>query len=66
MVSKEEIAQNDYSLTAGRYVGVVPQIDEGFDYEERLAEIKLELKSLNDEAISLADQIQFNLNELGI
>jgi type I restriction enzyme M protein len=66
VVSKEEIAQNDYSLTAGRYVGVAPKIDEDFDYEVRMAEIKLELQSLNEEAISLAEQIQLNLIELGL
>jgi len=66
VVTKEEIATNDYSLTAGRYVGVAPQIDEYFDYEERMAEIKVELLSLNEEAITLAEQIQINLNELGL
>lgn len=66
VVTKEEIVTNDYSLTAGRYVGVAPQIDEDFDYEERMAEIKVELQSLNEEAITLAEQIQFNLNELGL
>ena len=66
VVTKEEIASNDYSLTAGRYVGVAPQIDEDFDYEERMAEIKVELQSLNEEAIILAEQIQMNLNELGL
>ena len=66
VVNREEIAQNDYSLTAGRYVGVAPQIDDDFDYEERMAEIKVELQSLNDEAIGLAEQIQLNLTELGL
>lgn len=66
VVKRDEIAQNDYSLTAGRYVGVAPQIDDDFDYEERMAEIKVELQSLNEEAIGLAEQIQFNLNELGL
>jgi type I restriction enzyme M protein len=66
VVTKEEIASNDYSLTAGRFVGVAPQIDEDFDYEERMAEIKVELQSLNEEAVTLAEQIQINLNELGL
>ena len=66
VVTREEIAQNDYSLTAGRYVGVAPQIDEDFDYEERMAEIKVELQSLNEEAVTLAEQIQLNLTELGL
>ncbi|NBW59674.1 MAG: hypothetical protein EBR41_03780, partial [Crocinitomicaceae bacterium] len=66
VVTKDEIARNDYSLTAGRYVGVAPQIDEDFDYEERMSEIKVELQNLNEEAFSLAEQIQLNLNELGL
>ncbi|MDI1317901.1 class I SAM-dependent DNA methyltransferase [Flavobacterium sp.] len=66
VVDKTEIANNDFSLTAGRYVGVAPQIDEDFDYEERMAEIKVELLSLNEEAVGLAEQIQLNLTELGL
>lgn len=66
IVKREEIAKNDYSLTAGRYVGVASQIDEGFDYEARMGDIKLELQDLNEEAIKLAEQIQTNLTDLGI
>ncbi|HPR32653.1 MAG TPA: N-6 DNA methylase [Prolixibacteraceae bacterium] len=66
VVTQAEIAQNDYSLTAGRYVGVASQIDEDFDYEERMGEIKEELKALNEEAIALAQTIQNNLEELGL
>lgn len=66
VVTIDEIARNDYSLTAGRYVGVAPQIDEDFDYEERMGEIKEELKALNEEAIALAQIIQNNLEELGL
>lgn len=66
VVSRAEIAANDYSLTPGRYVGVASQIDEDFDYEERMAEIKVELQRLNEEAAGLAQVIQDNLNELGL
>ncbi|MDA0193561.1 MAG: class I SAM-dependent DNA methyltransferase [Bacteroidetes bacterium] len=66
VVGQKEIATNDYSLTAGRYVGVAPQVDDGFDYEERMGEIKVELRSLNEEAVELANTIQENLNELGL
>jgi type I restriction enzyme M protein len=66
VVSQEEIADNDFSLTPGRYVGVAPQIDEDFDYEERMKEIKVELQGLNEEATELAQRIQDNLNELGL
>lgn len=65
VVSRVDIAANDYSLTPGRYVGVASQIDEDFDYEERMAEIKVELQGLNEEAAGLAQVIQENLKELG-
>ena len=66
VVSQSEIAENDYSLTPGRYVGVIDQIDEDFDYEAEMGVIKKELKELNSEANFLADQIQTNLNKLGL
>jgi len=66
IANREEIAKNDYSLTAGRYVGVASQIDEDFDYEARMADVKMELKDLNEEAVQLAEQIQTNLIDLGI
>ncbi|WP_225035286.1 class I SAM-dependent DNA methyltransferase [Winogradskyella sp. SM1960] len=67
IVNREEIKTNDYSLTAGRYVGVAPiEEEEGFDFDERMAEIKQELHLLNEEAVGLAQQIQTDLTELGI
>lgn len=66
MVSRKEIVENDYSLTPGRYVGVAPKIDEDFDYEERMVEIKFELQELNKESSKLAQQIQEALKSLGI
>jgi type I restriction enzyme M protein len=66
IVTQAEIATNDFSLTAGRYVGVAAQADDGFDFEERMAEIKLELADLDREATVLAGTIQEHLNELGL
>lgn len=67
VVSRKEIKENDYSLTAGRYVGVPPiEEEEGFDFDERMAEIKQELQLLNEEAVDLAQQIQTDLTELGV
>ena len=66
VVKRAEIAENDYSLTPGRDVGVVDQIDEDFDYKSAMANIKKELSDLNDEANDLAQQIQTNLDELKI
>ena len=66
VVKRAEIAENDYSLTPGRYVGVVDQIDEDFDYKAEMGIIKNELQELNAEANKLAQQIQNNLEELGL
>ena len=63
---RAEIADNDYSLTPGRYVGVVDQIDNDFDYVTEMDIIKERLEELNAEANVLAQQIQTNLNELGL
>ena len=54
----DEIKEQDYSLTPGRYVGVKIDIDMDFDYKGRMQEIHTELAQLNTEANSLMDQIQ--------
>ncbi|HGE3472209.1 TPA: DNA methyltransferase, partial [Escherichia coli] len=57
----------DWSLTPGRYVGVVPEeVDEDFDFEETLHDIHIELQGLNSEAIELAEKIARNFEELGV
>lgn len=66
VVSKAEIADNDFSLNPGRYVGVEDRLDEDFDYKSAMGSIKNELEELNAEATALAQQIQSNLDELGI
>ncbi len=67
IVDKETIVKNDYSLTAGRYVGIAPvEEDDDFDFETRMIEIKQELEGLNDEAITLAKTVSGTFNELGI
>ncbi|SDB09475.1 type I restriction enzyme M protein [Desulfonatronum thiosulfatophilum] len=67
LVDRAEIAANDWSLTPGRYVGVAPEMEEdGFDFEEALREIHVELEDLNTEAVRLAATIKKNFEELGI
>jgi type I restriction enzyme M protein len=58
VVDMEEIIEQDYSLTPGRYVGVQIDIDMDFDYRGRMAEIHTELAALNEEATQLMNQIQ--------
>ena len=63
-VSQAEIEAKDWSLSPGRYVGVDATTDDGFDYEERLAEIHIELEGLNEEAVALAKTIAENYKGL--
>ncbi|WP_111682815.1 type I restriction-modification system subunit M [Winogradskyella tangerina] len=58
IASLEEVEEQDYSLTPGRYVGVKIDIDMDFDYKGRMAEIHAELEELNAEANELMNQIQ--------
>jgi type I restriction enzyme M protein len=64
VVSQKEIEAKDWSLSPGRYVGVDMTTNDDFDYEERLREIHIELEGLNEEAISLAKQIQNTIKEI--
>ena len=66
LVSQSEVAENYYSLTPARYVGVEDKIVEDFDYITEMSNIKKELKKLDAEANVLAEQIQTNLKELGL
>ena len=54
----QEIAEKNYSLTPGAYVGVAEQEDDGVDCHERMNEIHVELAQLNQEANVLMDEIQ--------
>jgi type I restriction enzyme M protein len=67
LVDRGTIAEHDWSLTPGRYVGVAPEEqDEDFDFEEALRAIHIDLKGLNDEAVHLAALIAKNFEELGV
>ena len=67
LVDRAEIESSDWSLTPGRYVGVAPEEeDEGFDFEEAMREIHVELEDLNAEAVKLAATIKQNFEEMGI
>lgn len=57
IASREEIAEKNYSLTPGAYVGVAEVADDGVDFHERMNEIHEELKQLNAEANTLFEEI---------
>ncbi len=67
LVGKEELKENDWSLTPGRYVGVAPEEeDPDFDFGEAMRTIHSELEDLNVQAGDLVKKISENFKKLGI
>ena len=58
IVTIQEIEEKNYSLTMGAYVGVAEAEDDGVNFHERMNEIHVELKRLNNEAKVLMDEKQ--------
>jgi len=65
VASREEIAEQDYSLNPGRYVGIAARPeDEDFDFQTRLTELNEELEQLNAEAHKLEARIAENVDSI--
>ena len=65
-IEEDSIADQDYSLNAGRYVGVVIE-DDGMteaEFRETMLNLNAELEALNDEAKKIEEQIASNIKEL--
>lgn len=63
---EDGIIDQDYSLNAGRYVGVVIE-DDGMtevEFAETMKGLNAEFKQLNDEALSLQSEIDKNIKEM--
>lgn len=61
----EEIKENDYILTPGRYVGIEDVEDDGVPFDEKMKQITNELDELFKESRSLEDEIRKNLGGIG-
>ena len=57
IVSRDEVKENDYSLTPGRYVGYKALIDSDFDHVKRISEINNQLGDLQHQSNLLLDAI---------
>lgn len=66
VASRAEIAEKNYSLTPGAYVGVAAAEDDGVDFTERMAEIHVELLKLQAESNELMQTISRNMREMGL
>lgn len=65
---EDGIIDQDYSLNAGRYVGVVIE-DDGLteeEFKENMRELHSQFEQLNDEANGLSNKISSMLKELGL
>ena len=65
VASRTEIAEKNYSLTPGAYVGVAAVEDDGVDFAQRMAEIHEELLTLQAESNELMQTISRNMKEMG-
>ncbi|MBO5168518.1 MAG: N-6 DNA methylase [Phascolarctobacterium sp.] len=66
IATKAEIAEKNYSLTPGAYVGVAPVADDGVNFAERMQEIHQELLVLQAESNVLMETISKNFKEMGL
>ncbi len=66
MASRAEIAEKNYSLTPGAYVGVAAVEDDGVDFAQRMSEIHQELLTLQAESNDLMQTISKNMKEMGL
>ena len=66
IATRAEIAEKNYSLTPGAYVGVAEVQEDDENFEERMKEIHVELNKLQDESNNLMATINANLKELGL
>ena len=66
MANRAEIAEKNYSLTPGAYVGVAAVEDDGVDFAQRMGEIHRELLALQAESNELMQTISKNMKEMGL
>ena len=66
IATKADIAEKNYSLTPGAYVGVAPVADDGVNFAERMQEIHQELLALQAESNVLMETISKNFKEMGL
>jgi type I restriction enzyme M protein len=64
-VSTEEIAQQDFILTPGRYVGIEEQEDDGEPFEEKMSRLTSELSALFQRSHELEEKIRKRLGAIG-
>ncbi len=64
-VTLEEIRKLGHVLTPGRYVGAVPQSDDGVPFDEKMARLSAHCRGQKAEAQRLDAETEVNLARLG-
>lgn len=65
VVTTQDIAKQDYTLTPGRYVGIEEQEDDGEPFEEKMGRLTAELSELFAKSHVLEDEIRKRLGAIG-
>lgn len=60
----DEIRENGYSLTPGRYIGVAEPEEDEYDFKERLTQLNNELQNLNEKAREFEGEINNNVKQI--
>ena len=60
-----QIAEQDYILTPGRYVGIEEQEDDGEPFDEKMERLTIELSALFAKSHDLENEIKKNLKAIG-
>jgi len=63
--SLDEVRENDYVLTPGRYVGIEEAEDDGIPFEEKMEQLTSELGELFKQSHRLEEEIRKNLGGIG-
>ena len=61
----KDIAEQDYILTPGRYVGIEEQEDDGEPFEEKMTRLTSELSDMFKKSHELEEEIRKNLGAIG-
>ncbi len=61
----DEVSEQDYILTPGRYVGIAEQEEDGEPFEEKMVRLSKELYGLFDESHRLEEEICKKLSAIG-
>jgi len=65
VASTEEIADNDFIVTPGRYVGVENETEDEIPFDVKMEELTTELREQFHRSNELQDKIEENLREVG-